>query len=126
VVHGNLYGTLSQPVEDALRNNRSVLMDIDVQGARQIRQKLSAAPELALIERSFLDIFISPPSIEALEARLRKRAEDPEATIRLRLKNAAAEMACSGEFRYIVVNDDLDRAFVEFKEILKKEAFHHE
>lgn len=111
-VHGNFYGTPRAPVQEALAQGRDILFDIDVQGTLQVYD--SMRPDVA-------SVFILPPSIEELERRLHRRAEDDEATIRRRLRGAKAEIACWDKFDYVLVNDDLDRAFNELQAILRAE-----
>jgi guanylate kinase len=105
-VHGNYYGTSKDVVEKAFAAGRSVLLDIDVQGSASLRK---AYPT------ECFDIFISPPSLEVLEQRLRARKTDSEETILKRVRNAANEMSRKGEFKAIVVNDDLETAYTELK-----------
>lgn len=119
-VHGNMYGTLRETVEKALSSGQSVILDIDVQGARQIRQAVSGKSDL--IARSFLDIFITPPSLDALRQRLVGRGEDSESVIELRLGNAQREMLCSNEYMYVIENDVIDKAYRNLVEILEKES----
>ena len=121
-VHGYRYGTLRETVEKSMADGRSILMDIDVQGAGQIRTKVAEDPEFADMKKAFVDIFIAPPSIEALSDRLEKRGEDTQKVIEKRVRNATREMERSGEFRYLIVNEDLDKAYVEFKDVLDLEA----
>jgi guanylate kinase len=99
-VHGESYGTLRSQIEEALRRGKNVLLDIDVQGGKAVR-------------RFYPDgvfIFVLPPSMEALEARLRHRATDSEERIRLRLENARREIPTVEEYDYSIVNDDFDQA----------------
>lgn len=112
-VHGFYYGTLKAPILSAFAEGQSVLMDIDVAGAAQVRSFVSSLPETDVMRQGFLDIFISPPSLEVLQQRLEDRGEDDEPTIARRMKNASAEMARAGEFRFQVVNDDLEIAYRE-------------
>jgi guanylate kinase len=121
VVHGHRYGTLRETVVKALGACRGVLMDIDVQGAGQVREALRRGGEGAALEAAFVDIFVEPPSMEALEERLRARAEDSEDEMLRRLKKARHEMGRRGEYRYTIVNDDLDRAYLELDGIVRKE-----
>lgn len=99
-VHGNLYGTSSQWISETLARGKDILMDIDVQGARQIVQRFPDA----------ITIFIRPPSLEALKSRLDQRGTDKKETIALRMANAKAEMAAETMYRHVVINDDLERA----------------
>ena len=99
-VHGNYYGTSRENVLSNLECGKDVFLDIDVQGARQVREYF---PKAVLI-------FILPPSWQELESRLRGRKSDDEATIAKRLKNARQEIAAVREYDYAVVNDDIDTA----------------
>lgn len=99
-VHGNFYGTSKQEVEGRLAEGLDVFLDIDIQGARQVRQ---AAPDA-------ISIFISPPSWQEQEKRLNGRGTDSPETIQLRLANAKAEMADVDLYDFVVINDDLDSA----------------
>ncbi len=97
---GNLYGTPRKPVIDCLESGKSVLLEIELEGARQIRAKF---PEL-------LSIFILPPSFHELEKRIRGRKKDSEAAISRRLKRAKEEIDSASEFHIQIVNDDLETA----------------
>jgi guanylate kinase len=96
-------------VEDALAAGRDVVLEIDVQGARQVRQRV---PEAVLI-------FLAPPSLEELERRLRSRGTEDEARLALRLATATAEMAQQPEFDHVVVNDRLDQATAQVEAIIQ-------
>ncbi|GBE12806.1 guanylate kinase [bacterium BMS3Bbin14] len=106
-VHGNLYGTSRAAVEQRLGGGRDVILDIDVQGAAQIRQ--SADP---------VTVFIAPPSLAELEARLRGRGTENEQTLALRLENAKQELAAMDLYDYLVVNDRLDEAVESLRSII--------
>lgn len=121
-VHGNLYGTLKSTVGNALADGKTVLMDIDVQGASQVRQRVEEAPCGDPIKDGFVDIFISPPSLAELRRRLEGRAEDSPETIERRLKAAKLEMECARLYKYVVVNDNLERAYGELRAIIGKES----
>lgn len=110
-VYGNGYGTPRAPVEAALASGRSVLLEIDAQGAAQVR---AALPEAVLI-------FVLPPSVEAIEARLRARSTDSEAIIQRRVADAKLQLNAAGDFDYLVVNEDLDSAHDQFQAILVAE-----
>lgn len=110
-VYGNGYGTPRAPVEAALASGRSVLLEIDAQGAAQVR---AALPEAVLI-------FVLPPSFEAIEARLRARSTDSEAIIQRRVADAKLQLNAAGHFDYLVVNEDLDSAHDQFQAILVAE-----
>lgn len=103
LVHGDLKGTARQSVEPQLAAGQDVLLEIDWQGARQVRAKVPDA----------ISVFILPPSREALEARMRKRGQDSEETIALRLAAARDEMSHFGEYDYLIVNDDFDEAVAD-------------
>lgn len=108
-VHTNFYGTPAQPVKKALQNGRDVLLEIDWQGARQVRQHFPQA----------IGIFILPPSIQVLEERLRKRGQDDDSVISRRLLAAGGEMAHVGEFQYTIINDDFQTALSELQAIIQ-------
>ena len=99
-VHGNYYGTRAADLNQALDSGCDVLLDIDVQGARQLEVRFPAS----------VTIFIMPPSLEVLESRLRQRGTDPDPVIARRLANAREEMAQRSRYRHVVVNDDLQQA----------------
>ena len=109
--NGNRYGTPLWAVEDMLDSGISVILEIDTQGALQIKEKM---PEAVLI-------FIAPPAFEALEARLRGRATETEEQILRRVAVARDEMKVSHLYDYVVVNDDLEKAINETKNIFIKE-----
>jgi guanylate kinase len=111
VVHGQRYGTLRRGVSLALERGQTVVLDIDVQGARQIRE---AFPEAVLV-------FIVPPSAEELGRRLVFRGSEAAAERRRRLENARRELAAAREFDYIVVNDDFETAVAALESILASE-----
>jgi guanylate kinase len=117
-VHGNYYGTLEDTVLFAMEEGRHALLDIDVQGAQQIRNALARLDPRHPLCRGFMDIFISPPSVEELERRLRGRGTDNERVIRKRLDNAASEMEHADEYAFRVVNDDLEQAYSDLKTII--------
>lgn len=98
-VHGHYYGTSAHWVNATLAEGRSILMDIDVAGARQMIGRFPHAET----------IFIMPPSLEELERRLRKRGTDDQKTIQVRLENARAEIAEKGWYKHLLINDDLDQ-----------------
>ena len=111
-VHGNFYGTPREPVEEAMAEGRDMLFDIDWQGAKQLQEKMRA---------DVVSVFILPPSIAELRSRLNRRAEDAEEVISTRLVNARDEIGHWREYDYVVVNDDLDRAFPAVQAIVKAE-----
>jgi guanylate kinase len=111
-VHGNFYGTPREAAEAAMAAGRDMLFDIDWQGAVQLNEKMRA---------DIVSIFILPPSMEELKSRLKRRAEDSAATIETRLKNARIEIEHWREYDYVVINDDLDRAFAAVRAIANAE-----
>ena len=121
-VHGNYYGTLKEPIYQALRENQCVLLDIDTAGAEQIRSHLEALPEDDPMRAGFIDIFISPPSIEELEARLYGRGTDSASVIEKRLNNAQQEMAQADRYMFQIVNDELDTAFRRLCDLINVKA----
>ncbi|HEY0333916.1 MAG TPA: guanylate kinase [Stenotrophomonas sp.] len=102
-VHGDWKGTARQSVEPQLAAGRDVLLEIDWQGARQVREKVPEA----------VSVFILPPSRRALEERMRKRGQDSEAVIARRLAAAREEMSHFDEFDYVIINEDFDTAVSE-------------
>jgi guanylate kinase len=107
-VHGHFYGTSRPWIESQMQSGNDVMLEIDWQGAQQIRKLIPSAQW----------IFIFPPSIEALEERLRKRGQDDEATIQRRLAAAHIELQHAHEADFIVLNDSFDQALVDLKQIL--------
>jgi guanylate kinase len=116
-VHGYRYGTSKKVITDALARGEDLILEIDWQGARQVR---TLYPDC-------VGIFILPPSIEELERRMRSRGQDAEAVIRRRLDNARGEMDHAGEFNYAIINKDFDTARRELAGIIQKERHgaHH-
>jgi guanylate kinase len=111
-VHGACYGTPRAPVEAALAEGRDMLLDIDWQGAEQVRAALGA---------DVVSIFVLPPSMAELRARLDRRAEDSAATIDKRLENTRREIERWRQYDYVVVNDDLQRAYRQVVAIVAAE-----
>ena len=107
-VHGNYYGTSRSMLDSVMAEGTDVLHDIDVQGARKIRESGMEA----------VYIFILPPSLEVLEQRLRGRDSDPEEVIGRRLHNAVAEVEGYFEYDYVILNDDLEQALGDFKAVV--------
>jgi len=100
-VHGNLYGTSHESVATLLQTGEDLLLDIDVQGASQLRRQTSLPVSY---------IFIAPPSLDELRRRLAGRGSDPVDIVEMRLANAQKELACMDAYEYVVVNDDLEQA----------------
>ncbi|HLJ72729.1 MAG TPA: guanylate kinase [Roseiarcus sp.] len=111
-VHGNRYGTPRAPVEAVLSEGRDMLFDIDWQGAQQLREALGS---------DVVSIFILPPSMRELRARLDRRAEDSASQIAARLENARKEIARWRHYDYVLVNDDLQRAYGQIVAIIAAE-----
>ncbi|MDR1471667.1 MAG: guanylate kinase [Synergistaceae bacterium] len=109
-VHGNCYGTRRGDVDSSLGEGRDVLLEIDVQGARQVKSKV---PDAILI-------FITAPSLDELECRLAERGTESRDQMAVRLRNAAEEMSRAHEYDHIVVNDRIDRAAYELAGIIEK------
>lgn len=107
-VHGNRYGTSKKAIEDRVAQGADVILEIDFQGAVQIRKTFVNA----------VLIFILPPSWEELRSRLERRGEDSAAVIELRLSNAADEMARAGEFDFVIINELFERALFDLKAIV--------
>lgn len=110
-VHGNYYGTLKGPIEEVLAEGNSIILDIDVQGASKVREYVRALPNNDPMKIGYVDIFINPPSMEELRARLEGRGTDQQHVIEKRLANAEGEMARAGEYMFQVVNDDLGMCY---------------
>ena len=108
-VHGNLYGTGLAEIEKASAAGVDILLDVDVQGAEQVRRRIPEA----------VTVFILPPSYEVLEQRLRSRGQDDEATMRRRLAAAGQEIDRFERYDYAIVNDYLDGAVEELKSIVR-------
>lgn len=110
-VHGHLYGTLCSDVERECSAGYDIVLEIDVQGAMQVRKKCT---------RCIL-IFLSPPSLEALEQRLRLRGTESEENVRIRLRNANDEMNLASGYDYLVINDSVEDAVHRIREIILSE-----
>lgn len=110
-VYGNCYGTLRAPVETALSSGDSILLDIDTQGAEQVRSSGTKN----------VSIFVLPPSVSALEKRLSARGTDGPQVIARRIDEASVQLRDCGTFDYLVVNDDLESAHDQFQAIIVAE-----
>ncbi len=117
-VHGFMYGTLKDAVTSGLSAGDDILMDIDVQGAAQIRNEIMNAGEDNPIRRSYLDVFIAPPSLEVLYARLKGRGKDSDEVIEHRMQQVEKEMACWRSFDYFIINDRLDATYDVLRSII--------
>ena len=110
---GNYYGTPKAPVLNAVNDGKNMLIEVDVNGAYQILEKIPDA----------VSIFIMPPSLEILKARLTGRGTDEQSIIDKRLFEALREISCAKDYDYIVVNDDLETAANEFVSIMSVDKF---
>jgi guanylate kinase len=112
-VHGNLYGTRARALEEALGAGRDVLLDIDTQGAAQLRARYTAADAVL--------IFVVAPSVKELEQRLRERRSDQDADIERRLRRAREEIALWRQYDYLIVNRDVKEALDQLESIILAE-----
>lgn len=112
-VFGNFYGSPRGPVESAMQDGRDTLFDIDWQGGQQIRRSALA--------KDVVSIFILPPSIAALESRLRGRAQDSDEVIAERMAQSRSEISHWAEYDYVIINNDIDEAEAQLKTILSAE-----
>ena len=110
-VHGNRYGTAQSVIREALARGQDLVLEIDWQGAQQVRRLLPEA----------IGIFILPPSIGDLERRMRARGQDSDAVIRRRLASAEEEMSHSPEFNYVIINKDFETAKQDLQAIIRTE-----
>jgi len=110
-VFDNLYGTAERSVRDVLGANFDVVLEIDWQGARQVRARFPEA----------VSVFIVPPSVEALRQRLSGRGQDSAEIIDRRMRDARSELSHFGEYDYLVVNDDFDEALADLRAIVGAE-----
>ena len=108
LVHGNYYGTHRPWIENEMAKGHDVLLEIDWQGARQVRSRFPGT----------VGVFILPPTIEALEWRLKHRGTDSPQTITRRLLGAGAEIAHAPEFEYVIINEDFDKALLQLEAIV--------
>jgi guanylate kinase len=115
-VFGNYYGTGSEVVQKQLEAGCDVVLDIDWQGAQQIRESF---PDCCTV-------FILPPSLETLRARLARRAQDSEAVIKRRMREARAEISHWDEFEFLIINDEFEKAVTDLHSIVRKHRPHRE
>ncbi|MGR8933072.1 MAG: guanylate kinase [Gammaproteobacteria bacterium] len=115
-VFDNFYGTARSGVEQQLRSGKDVILEIDWQGAQQVR----------LLMPDSTSIFILPPSLQILEQRLRNRAQDSEETIRRRMRDAATETSHYREFDYLIVNDNFEQALQQLQGIIACNRLHRD
>ena len=107
-VHGNFYGTPRDRIDEALAQGRDVILEIDWQGARQVREHFPQA----------IGVFVLPPSVEALEARLTKRGQDAPDVISRRLLAAGSEMSHASECQYVIINQEFSTALLQLGQIV--------
>src|SRR6266849_3351593 len=110
-VHGYRYGTSKKVILDAVKRGEDLILEIDWQGAQQVRR----------LYPDCVGIFILPPSVEELERRMRSRGQDSDSVIRRRLDNAREELAHASEFKYAIINKDLETARRELAKIIQGE-----
>ncbi|MFH1878397.1 MAG: guanylate kinase [Candidatus Omnitrophota bacterium] len=110
-IFDNYYGTAKEQIEKALLSGEDIILSIDVKGARAVRKEFPNS----------ISVFVMPPSIEELASRLRKRNTEGEKQLALRLDESKKEIEAADEFDYMIINDDLDRAVDEMKEIISME-----
>jgi guanylate kinase len=110
-VHGHRYGTSQEAIEQTRAGGRDLVLEIDWQGAQQVRR----------LHPDAIGIFILPPSMAELERRLRARAQDADAVIQRRLHNAAEEITHAVEFKYAIINNDFDQALLDLQSIVRAE-----
>jgi len=115
LVHGNYYGTLKSEVVQRVASGADVLLDIDVQGAKQINRQAKDDPVLS---RCVESVFIGPPSFAELERRLRNRATETEEVIQRRLQNARDEMEHWREYGFLVINKEIDRTVCDMRNLV--------
>ncbi|MCG8333381.1 MAG: guanylate kinase [Proteobacteria bacterium] len=108
-VHGNYYGTSIKEINKRIKKGETVILDIDVQGAQQVRKNEDIKP---------LYIFIEPPSMDELTNRLVNRGTETEETLQKRIKNAKHELTFKNQYDFVIVNDQLDKAVEEFVGII--------
>ena len=116
-VFDNFYGTLKSEIDRSFSEGKSLILEIDVQGARLVREALKDSP----LKEQLQFIFITPPSLEILEKRLRDRGTETEEIIQKRLSEAAGEMSAAPEYDEKVINHDLDQAVAQMKTLLSGE-----
>jgi guanylate kinase len=112
-VHGNYYGTSTGEIKKLIEKGKIVVLDIDVQGAQQVRKSKALKP---------IYIFIEPPSMEELKNRLQNRDTESQASLQKRIINAQHELTFKNQYDFVIINDQLDKAVEEFVEIIKRNS----
>lgn len=121
-VHGNRYGTSGRDIKSLLKDGLDIILDIDVQGARQVKKE----SENQRVKESIVFIFVLPPSLEACEQRVRNRGKDNYETISSRLENAKSEIKELAWYDYLIINENLEEAFERLKSIIVAERSRRE
>ena len=116
-VFDNLYGTPRREVEDRLKNGKDVIFDIDWQGTQQLHEKAG---------QDVVRVFILPPSVRALEQRLKKRGQDDDEVVRRRMSDAANQISHWAEYDYVIINENLDKSLNELATVLHAERLKRE
>jgi len=114
-VHGNFYGTPAEPVKQAMEAGRDMILDIDVEGAKEVFSRVDNS----------VGVFVEPPDMEELERRLCARGTESSESLCMRLTNAESEMKLGDLFTYRIVNDDMDAAVKELVSIIEKESWNY-
>ncbi len=117
-MHGNFYGTLKGTVKEALEQGTDVLLDIDVQGAAQIRTTTDK-----IVSDSLVDVFIMPPTLEELERRLRKRGTETDVQVHGRLETAREEMKLWRLYKYTILSGSMEEDLQKFRAIMRAERY---
>ncbi len=115
-VHGNYYGTLKSEIIDRVNVGKDVLLDIDVQGALQIRE---SSKKYLLLGKCSEFVFLGPPSFDELERRLRSRGTEEEESIRKRLDNAKSELGHWKDYDYLIINQDVEQAVKDMENLIE-------
>lgn len=120
-VHGHCYGTLRETISDLMAQGHDVLMDVDFQGANQLREMIQQLEPSHPIRLGYVDVFIAPPSLHALKERLVNRKSDDASAIELRMKNAVEEIKTWHQYQYLLINDQFDLSLEKFRSIVQAE-----
>jgi len=124
MVHDRMYGTLKDVVVDNLRAGIDILMDLDVQGAKLIRDSIMNIPSHDPLRRAYIDVFIAPPSLDVLHARLKGRGKDSDEVIERRMQQVEKELSCWRDYQYFIINDRLDATYDALRSIIIAEHHH--